>query len=68
MQTFEDEGMPGRIAVETLVFTEQDGKTTITSTSRFNTKQDRDGMIESGMESGMNDSYAALDRLLASLP
>src|SRR3981081_1141860 len=35
VQTFEFEGMPGHIMVETLTFEEQDGKTTMTSTGRY---------------------------------
>jgi len=31
------------------------------------TAEDRDGMLGSGMEGGLNESYAALDRLLGSL-
>ncbi|MCG5469355.1 SRPBCC family protein [Micromonospora sp. LAH09] len=67
VQTFEFEGMPGHVAVETLVFTEQDGRTTITSTTRFDTTAERDGMIDSGMTQGAAESYAALDRHLAAL-
>jgi uncharacterized protein YndB with AHSA1/START domain len=67
VQTFEYEGMPGHIAVETLTFTDDGDKTVVTGTSRFDNKQDRDGMLQSGMESGMRESYAALDKLLASL-
>lgn len=67
VQTFEFEGMPGHVAVETLVFTEQDGHTTITSTTRFDTTAERDGMIDSGMTQGAAESYAALDRHLATL-
>ena len=65
--TFEYEPMAGHIAVEKYVFTEQDGKTTVTSTTRFSSRQDRDGMIESGMEQGANESYAALDAYLAKI-
>jgi hypothetical protein len=36
-------------------------------TSIFMTAEDRDGMLQSGMEGGVNESYAALDRLLATL-
>ncbi|WP_328375196.1 SRPBCC family protein [Micromonospora zamorensis] len=68
VQTFEFEGMPGQVAVETLVFTEQDGRTTITSSTRFDTTAQRDGMIDSGMAQGAAESYAALDRYLATLP
>ncbi|MEK8105940.1 SRPBCC domain-containing protein [Micromonospora sp. M12] len=53
VQTFEFEGMPGRVAVETLVFTERDGRTTITSTTRFDTTAQRDGMMDSGMTQGL---------------
>ncbi|WP_430501500.1 SRPBCC family protein [Micromonospora trifolii] len=67
VQTFEFEGMPGRVAVETVVFTEQEGRTTITSTTRFDTTAERDGMIDSGMTQGAAESYAALDRHLATL-
>ncbi|MBQ0982284.1 MULTISPECIES: SRPBCC family protein [Micromonospora] len=67
VQTFEFEGMPGQVAVETLVFTEQDGRTTITSSTRFDTTAQRDGMIDSGMAQGAAESYAALDRYLATL-
>ncbi|MFI6237190.1 SRPBCC family protein [Micromonospora sp. NPDC050784] len=67
VQTFEFEGMPGHVAVETLVFTERDGRTTLTSTTRFDTTGERDGMIDSGMAQGAAESYAALDRHLATL-
>ena len=33
--------------------------------SIFQTPEERDGMLESGMESGMNETYARLDELLA---
>ncbi|MFF0370090.1 SRPBCC family protein [Micromonospora sp. NPDC005087] len=67
VQTFEYEGMPGQVAVETLVFTETDGRTTVTGTTRFDTTEQRDGMAESGMAQGAAESYAALDRYLATL-
>lgn len=67
VQTFEFEGLPGHIAVETLVLDEKDGKTTVTITSVFDNQEDRDGMLQSGMETGANQSYDALDALLAEL-
>jgi hypothetical protein len=36
--------------------------------SLFHTREERDGMLNSGMEHGLNQSYAALDRRLATLP
>jgi uncharacterized protein YndB with AHSA1/START domain len=67
VQTFEFEGMPGHVAVETLELDETDGKTTITITSVFDNQEDRDGLLQSGMETGANQSYDALDALLAEL-
>jgi uncharacterized protein YndB with AHSA1/START domain len=67
VQTFEFEGMPGHILVETLVFTEEGGKTTVTSTSVFDSVEDRDGMLQSGMAEGAEQSYQALERYLKSL-
>ncbi|WP_410818703.1 SRPBCC family protein [Micromonospora sp. 050-3] len=67
VQTFEFEGMPGHVAVETVLFTEEEGRTTITSTTRFDTTAERDGMVDSGMTQGAAESYAALDRHLATL-
>jgi uncharacterized protein YndB with AHSA1/START domain len=65
--TFEFEGMPGHIVVETLTFEEHDGKTTLSSTSLFTSVEDRDGMLESGMESGAVESWDRLAELLERL-
>jgi hypothetical protein len=35
--------------------------------SLFHTSEERDGMLQSGMEEGLHQSYSALDRLLAKL-
>jgi uncharacterized protein YndB with AHSA1/START domain len=68
VQTFEWDGMPGFVAVETATFEDLgDGRTRVVNTSLFHTTQERDGMLRSGMEQGLNESYAALDRLLARL-
>jgi uncharacterized protein YndB with AHSA1/START domain len=65
VQTFEWEGLPGHVSVETAVFEDLGERTKVTTTASFDTTQDRDGMLESGMESGMNDTYARFDELLA---
>ncbi|MFL6127987.1 MAG: SRPBCC family protein [Mycobacteriales bacterium] len=68
VQTFEFEGTPGHVLLETTVLTDQgDGTTKLTGSSVFQTVEDRDGMLASGMESGMNDSLVQLDKVLASL-
>ena len=64
--TFEYEGMPGHVSVDTLTLEEHDGKTTLTTTSVFNTVEERDGVLESGMVSGAEETYERLDEYLAS--
>jgi uncharacterized protein YndB with AHSA1/START domain len=67
VQTFEWDGMPGYTVLETAEFEDLgDGRTRVINTSLFYTTEERDGMLQSGMEGGLNESYAALDRLLAS--
>ena len=64
--TFEWDGMPGHPCFSTAVFEDLgDGRSKVTSTLLFYTAEERDGMLNSGMESGMSESYAALDALLA---
>jgi len=65
--TFEFEGMPGNVSVDTMELTEEDGKTTITSTSIFDSVEQRDGMLQSGMESGAAETYDRLAELLEKL-
>ena len=65
--TFEYEGMPGHVSVDTLTLEEQDGQTTLTATSVFDTVEDRDGMLQSGMEEGAAETYERLDEYLAVL-
>ena len=65
--TFEWEGMPGHVGLETYTFEEHAGITTLTATSVFDTVEERDGVIASGMEAGANESADRLDELLASL-
>ena len=55
-------------AIETVVLEDLgDGRTRIIKTSLFHTKEERDGMLNSGLEGGLSESYAALDRALASM-
>lgn len=65
--TFEWDGMPAHVVLETVDFEDMgDGRTRVVNTSLFFTQAERDGMLQSGMEGGLNESYEALDRLLAS--
>ena len=65
--TFEFEGLPeqGHVTLETARFEALPGdRTRMTIQSVFQSVEDRDGMLQSGMEGGMNESYARLDELL----
>ena len=66
VQTFEFEPMAGHISVETATLTDlPDGRTLFTTRSVFASKEDRDGMVQSGMESGLRETYERLDEVLA---
>ena len=67
VQTFEWEGMPGHVSVETATFEDLGDSTKVTTVSLFHTPEERDGMLASGMEAGLNETYARLDELLARL-
>lgn len=68
VMTFEWDGMPGYPLVETHEFEDiARDRTRLVLTSLFYFEAERDGMIDSGMEGGMNQSFDALDRLLAEL-
>jgi len=67
VQTFEWEGMPGHVSVETIVLEDLGDRTRLVNTTLFHTTEERDGMLASGMEGGMNETYARLDDLLVRL-
>lgn len=54
-------------AVNTVTLTEKDGRTTVTTLCRTRTKEVRDTIISSGMESGMQDAYDLLEQVAISL-
>jgi uncharacterized protein YndB with AHSA1/START domain len=63
--TFEFEGMPGHISLETVTFEDFDDKTTkLTAKSVFQSVEDRDGIINSGSEEGATESMDRLAELL----
>ena len=67
VQTFEWEGMPGHVSVETATFEDLGDRTRVRTVSIFHTTEERDGMIASGMEGGLNETYDRLDGVLARL-
>jgi len=66
--TFEWEGMPGHVSVDTLTLEDLGGgKTKLTAHSLFDSREDRDGMLQSGMEEGMRETWDRLDEHLETL-
>lgn len=65
LQTFEFEGAPGHVSLESLVLEERDGKTIVRNHAVYQSVEARNAMAESGMEEGMNDGFDRLDDLLA---
>jgi uncharacterized protein YndB with AHSA1/START domain len=61
------EGMPEAEAVDTVTFTEVDGRTTLTILVEHTSKQHRDAHIESGMEAGLQDALDLLEQVAVSL-
>jgi uncharacterized protein YndB with AHSA1/START domain len=67
IDTFEFEGLPekGHVSLETAKFMELPGeRTRLTVQAVFQSVADRDGMLQSGAEAGINESYERLDELL----
>ncbi len=67
VQTFEFEGAPGHVSMDTVVFEEAGGKTVVRTNSVFQSVEARDAMYQSGMADGMNEGYERLDEVLAKL-
>jgi len=67
VHTFEFEGMPGHVILETSTLEEFEGKTKLTVTDLFQSVEDRDGMFNSGMKEGSTESMDRLEKLLKKL-
>jgi uncharacterized protein YndB with AHSA1/START domain len=64
-ERFDEAWYPGE-ALNTLVLVEKGGRTTLTQTVRYESREARDAVLKSGMESGVAASYERLADLLAS--
>jgi uncharacterized protein YndB with AHSA1/START domain len=63
-QTFEYEGVPGHVALQTATFEALGNKTRLVAQVVFQSVMDRDGMVASGMQSGADESMERLAELL----
>jgi uncharacterized protein YndB with AHSA1/START domain len=60
-----DQDWTGGEAVGTLALSEKDGKTVVTTTVLYASREARDGALKSGMEKGVNASFDRLEALLS---
>jgi uncharacterized protein YndB with AHSA1/START domain len=68
VQTFEYDGAPGHVSLDTQRIEDlPGGRSRMTSHSVFLSVADRDAMVEAGMGSGVEEGYERLDGLLPSL-
>ncbi|GIF42097.1 SRPBCC domain-containing protein [Actinoplanes xinjiangensis] len=66
VQTFTFEGQPEDVALETLWFEDLgDGRTRLHAQSLVDSFEGRDAWLKSGMEVGVEEGYAKLERLVA---
>ncbi|HEY7270678.1 MAG TPA: SRPBCC family protein [Dehalococcoidia bacterium] len=66
-RTFEFEGVPGHVSLETLTLEEHGGKTVFHARAAFQSVEDRDAMVDSGMAEGVDEGMERLHELLAKL-
>ena len=66
-QTFEFDGAPGHVSLDSMTFEERDGRTIVRSHSVFQSVEDRDAMVEAGMETGIVEGFERLDEVLATM-
>jgi uncharacterized protein YndB with AHSA1/START domain len=65
VQTFTFDGFPDGVSLETAIFEDLGGRTRVTTKSVLESFEARDGMVASGMETGVVEGYERLDELLA---
>lgn len=65
IRTSEFEGAPGHVCLETAVYEDLGGKTRLTTTSIYQSVEDRDAMLASGMQRGARQNMRRLEALIA---
>jgi uncharacterized protein YndB with AHSA1/START domain len=61
------EGMPDAPAITTMTLTETGGRTTLALLVQHSCQEHRDAHVQSGMETGLQDSWAKLEQVARSL-
>ena len=66
-QTFEFEGVPGHISLDSITLVDRGDTTLVRTHSVFQSVEDRDGMVGAGMGRGVTEGYERLDEVLEGL-
>jgi uncharacterized protein YndB with AHSA1/START domain len=67
VQTFEFEGAPGHVSLDSLAMEERNGRTIVRIRSVHQSVEARDAMVAGGMEQGMIEGFERLDELIGHL-
>jgi hypothetical protein len=67
VQTFKFEDVPDHVSMETITFEKQGGRTQLRQDTVYQTVADRNAVVQSDMECGVDEGFAHLDELLATL-
>lgn len=67
VQTFEFEGAPGHVALETMTLEDAGGKTKYVAQAVYQSVEARDAMVQSGMEGGARETIDRLDEVIQNL-
>lgn len=67
VQTFEFEGAPGHVALETLTLEEVEGKTQYVAQALHQSVEARDAVVQSGMEAGARETIERLAEVVQNL-
>lgn len=66
IQTFEFLGFPGQVSLESMVFEDLgNNRCRISSTATYPSNDVREQMLQSGMETGLSESYERLEELVS---
>jgi uncharacterized protein YndB with AHSA1/START domain len=65
--TFEFDGAPGHVSVQTVTFEEHDGKTILTAAAVYDSVESRNATLESGMAEGAGETWDRLEEYVATL-
>ena len=67
VRTFEYEGAPAHVSLETLTIEKREGRSYLSANAVYESVEDRDAMMQGGMEDGVRQGFERLEELLGRL-